>query len=397
MLSRRRLLSAALALPSLALASPGFANAQSDALDAPVDPELWHYLSLSPLSIANPVQAMPLLAGNQLLQAETLDIALPFDMNDDAQMHAWIQGMFNVTTPSFILKNVMRPEWDELTGFDISQVTSGAEIGEPPGMVTFLRGTFDPSFVQAAQLLGGYKPLEISGHAVMSLYETDELDLTNTLHAMVLSRMNNSTILDDGTLVYAPTLELIEQVLTPESTLAALPEVERAMNTLDAPLISGALLGPANFGPGLPVEIFEAQSRDESIAAILELRRQEQAPIVLAAIAGSTAGGPVAIEDIPIDATPDPFTLAAQPKSLTKFALAYATPAEAETAAQQIEERLATGQSLFEERPWSELFSSWSAVSNTEQASVLLTIEWRDRPAQTPKLIFARDLGFITG
>lgn len=394
MLNRRRFLSAALALPSLALVSPSFATAQTG---PPVDPDLWDYLSLSPLSVANLSQAMPLLAGNQRLQAATLGFALPFDMNDDAQMHAWIQGTFHVTTPSFILKNVMRPEWDELTGFDITQISSGAEIGEPPAQITFLRGTFDPRLIRAAQLLGGYKQMEIDGHVVMSLYETDELDLTNPLHAMVLARMNNSTILDDGTLVYASALEQIERALAPEPTMATLPEVGRAMQTLDTPLISSMVLGPGNFLPGIPVELFEPQSQDEIAEAILAMRAQEPAPIVLAAIAGSTAGGPVPIEDLPDDATPDPLTLAAQPKSVSKFALAYATSDEAATAARQIEERLTTGSSMVKQSPWTELFSTWTAVPNAEQSSVLLTIEWRDRPARTVDLIFTRDLGFITG
>ena len=176
-------------------------------------------------------------------------------------------------------------------------------------MVTFLRGTFDPRLIRAAQLLGGYKQMEIDGHVVMSLFETEELDLTNPLHAMVLARMNNSTILDDGTLVYASTLELIEQVLAPEPTLATLPDVGRAMSTLDTPLISSTLLGPGNFLPGIPVEMFEPQSQDQIAEAILTMRAQEPAPIVLAAIAGSTAGGPADIEDRPVDATPDPLTL----------------------------------------------------------------------------------------
>ncbi len=397
MLSRRRFLSAALALPALALVPPALTRAQSSTPATPVDPDLWHYLSLSPLSVANPTQAMPVIAGNQRLQADTLDFALPFDMNDDEQMHEWIQGTFNVTLPSSIMRNVFRPEWDELTGFDITQITTGAEIGEPPSMVTFLRGSFDPTFVQAAQLLGGYKPLEIDGRVVMSLNETDDVDLTNALQAMVLARMNNSTILDDGTLVYASTLELIEQVLAPEATLSTLPEIARAMATLDAPLISSALLGPGNFMPGIPVEIFEPQSQDQIAAAILAMRDQDPAPIVLAAIAGSTAGGPITLDEIAIDATPDLLDLVSQPTSETKFALAYATPDEAQIAAGQIMERLATGSSVVNQQPWSELFTTWSAVPNPEQSSVLLTIRWSDRPANTLALIYNRDLGFITG
>jgi hypothetical protein len=397
MLNRRRFLSAALALPSLALVPPALTRAQSSSPATPVDPDLWHYLSLSPLSIANPMQAMPVIAGNQRLQADTLGFALPFDMNDDEQTHAWIQGTYNVTLPSSIMRNVFRPEWDELTGFDITQITTGAEIGEPPSMVTFLRGSFDPTIVQAAQLLGGYKPLEIDGRVVMSLNETDEVDLTNTLQAMVLARMNNSTILDDGTLVYASTLELIEQVLAPDATVSTLPDVERAMATLDAPLISSALLGPGNFLPGIPAEIFAPQAQEEVAAFILAMQNQQPAPVVLAAIAGSTAGGPITLEEVAIDATPDPLDLVSQPKSETKLALAYATPEEAQVAAGQIMERLATGSSMVNQQPWSELFSTWTAVPNPEQSSVLVTIGWTDRPANTMALIFNRDLGFITG
>ena len=98
-----------------------------------------------------------------------------------------------------------------------------------------------------------------------------------------------------------------------------------------------------------------------------------------------------------MDATPDPLTLPAQPKSVSKFALAYATPDDAETAARQIEERLASGSSVVKKAPWTELFSTWTAVPNAEQSSVLLTLEWRDRPARTVDLVFSRDLGFITG
>jgi hypothetical protein len=265
-------------------------------------------------------------------------------------------------------------------------------------MVTFLRGTFDPSFVLAAQALGGYKPIDINGHQVMSLNETANVDLTNTLQAMVLARMNNSTILEDGTLDYASTLELIEQVLAPTSTLSTLPEVERAMATLDTPLISSALLGPGNFVPGIPAEFFVPQSQDQIAEAILAMRaQQEKAPIVLAAIAGSTPGGPITLDDIAVDVTPDPLGLASQPTSVSKFALAYATPEDADIAAAQIPERLATGSSAVNQRPWTELFSTWSAVPNPEQSSVLLTIEWIDGPANTTALIYNRDLGFITG
>ena len=391
MLSRRQFLSATLGLSAVALTGPSFARAQTPPSGASIDPALFEYLSLTPTSVANLTQAMPLLAGNQHIQAETLDIALPFDMNNADQMHEWIVGMFNVTLPSFMMTNVFRDDFLLNTGFDITQIETGAEAGEPPNMATFLRGTFDPVAVQAVQLLNGYKQLEVAGRSVYSLFEDNEIDLTNPISAMALARMNNSTILDDGTLVYASTLGLIEQVLTPGPTLIEQPGVMQALNTLDTPLISSAVLGPGNFLPGIPAELFQPSSQDEIAQAMEALRAQQPAPIVLAAIAGDSPGGPIEFD------TRDGASLASQPDSLTKIALVYATPEDAQAAATQIEERLATGFSVRNEAPWSELFADWSAVPKPEQSSVLLSIKWEGRAGRAVNLVLNRDLGFITG
>ena len=391
MLSRRQFLSATLGLSAVALTGPSFARAQTPPSGASIDPALFDYLSLTPTSVANLTQAMPLLAGNQQIQAETLDIALPFDMNNADQMHEWIVGMFNVTLPSFMMTNVFRDDFLLNTGFDITQIETGAEAGEPPNMATFLRGTFDPVAVQAVQLLNGYKQLEVAGRSVYSLFEDNEIDLTNPISAMALARMNNSTILDDGTLVYASTLGLIEQVLTPGPTLIEQPGVMQALNTLDTPLISSVVLGPGNFLPGIPAELFQPSSQDEIAQAMEALRAQEPAPIVLAAIAGDSPGGPIEVDNR------DGASLASQPDSLTKFALVYATPEDAQTAAVQIEERLATGSSVVSQNPWTTMFTDWSAVPNPEQSSVLLSIKWEGRAGRAVNLVFNRDLGFITG
>lgn len=395
MLSRRRFVSAAIGLAAVPLVAPALARAQAAPGSASVDPTLFDYLSLSPSSVANLAQATSLIAGNQQLQAETLDIALPFDLNNDDQTHEWIVGMFNVALPSFLLKNVMRDDFVSVTGFDITQVTSGAEIGEPPEMVTFVRGAFDPAAVQAVQLLNGYQQLEVAGRPVFSLFPDAQIDLTHPVSSMAIARMNNSTFLDDGTLVYAATLDLIEQVLTPQSTLLEQPGVQQALDTLDSPLISSVVLGPGSFLPGLPPELLLPSTQDEIAEAMEALREQAnaqtQAPIVLAAIAGDTPGGPIEFD------TRDAASLASQPDSLTKLALVYATPDEAQTAATQIEERLSAGESIVTRTPWSELFSEWSAVPNPAQSSVLLSIKWNGRAGRALNLLFNRDLGFITG
>lgn len=391
MLSRRQFLSAALGVSAVAIAGPSLTHAQTAPADASVDPTLFDYLSLTPSSIANLSQVIPLTAGNQQLQAEALAFALPFDMNNDDQMHEWIQGTWNVTLPSFIQTNVMRDDFVANTGFDVSQIHSGAEAGEPPSMVTFLRGSFDPAAVQAVQVLNGYTPVDIAGHTVYSLYEDAEIDLTNPISAMALARMNNSTILDDGTLVYAATLDLIEQVLTPGPTLLEQPGIQQALATLDAPLISSLVLGPGGFLPGIPLEIFEPNSNEEIAAAMESLRDQTPAPIVLSAIAGDTPGGPIEFE------TRDAASVASQPESLSTFALVYGSPEDAQLAATQIDERLSTGSSIFNGRPWTDMFQFWTVTPNIEQSSVLLSIKWNGRAGRAFQLVANRDIGFITG
>lgn len=395
MLSRRQFLGASLGLTGVALVGPALVSAQTTPLGAAIDPTLFDYLSMSPSSIANLSQPMPLLAGNQQLQAETLGIALPFDMANDDQMHEWIVGMFNVALPSFIMQNAMRDDFVAITGFDVSQITSGAEIGEPPNMATFVRGTFDPAAVEAVWILNGYQPVEVAGHPVYSLFADAEIDLTNPISQMALARMNNATFLEDGTLAYTATLDLMEQVLTPQGTLLDQPGVLPALNTLDTPLIISAVLGPGNFLPALPLDAFVPTSQDDILAAMEALRDQAsppaQAPIVQAAIVGDSPGGPIEFK------TRDAASIASQPISVTKFALAYASPEDALSAATQIEQRLASGSSVVTQEPWTSLFSEWSATPNPEQSSVLLSITWNQRASRAINLLFNRDLGFITG
>jgi hypothetical protein len=393
MLTRRRFMSTVLGAAGIAALPRSFALAQTRASVDPIDPELWRYLSLSPLAVAHLVQGMPLLAGNAQLQAEAMGIPLPVDMTDEAQRSAWVRAMYNVGLPSIVATNGRRDDFTSLTGFEIAQVASGAEIGEPPSVVTFLRGSFDVGQIQATQLELGYRQLDVDGHPVFSLSETADIDLSNPVQRMAFAHLNNSAVLDDGTLVYATTLELIQTVFSPGMTLASLPEVERAMATLDTPLIASALLGPDNFLPGIPVEMFDPSITPNEIAtAVTERIKREPAPIVLAAIAGNSPGGPAASLESP---TPGPAN--GGPKSVSKFALVYATPEDATVAAAQIQERLATGTSVMTQQPWTELFAATEAVPNLDQASVLLTMEWIDRAASTTNLIFQRDLGFITG
>ena len=390
MLSRRALLGSALGVSILSAGKIESLGAQTPERERSIDPVLSDYLSLSPLSVASLDLALPLTYGNAQLQMETLGFALPFDQADEEAVKNWVSGSYSVMLPSPIRNNALRDEFEELTGFQIGQVFSGAEVGVPPDMATLLRGELQSELIQAVQRTNGYREIDLDGHLVMSLAEDASVDLQNPVQRMALARLNNSTFLDDGTLVYTATLDLMRAMLNPQATLDQQPFVQDALMALDEPLIGGVVAGPGALVPGIPGELLQPGTQAEIADFIEAMHAREQAPVVLTAIAGVTAGLPLlGSEDV---AVLPPGT----PKSVGKFALVYASAAEAALAAEQIDERLATGTSQVIEEPWSALLADWSAVATPDRNTVLVTMTWNERP-RVLDLIYARDIAFITG
>lgn len=391
MLSRRSVLASTLGLSTLAIAPPRLLAAQSPASGVVIDPALGDYLALSPISIASLDLAAPFTFGNAQLQMDALAFQLPFDMTDEEALRNWIEGCYTVALPSAFRTYALYEQFEELFGFTIGQVFSGAEIGEPPAMVTMLRGQFDVVQIRAAQLAQGYTQLEIDGYEVYSLSQEADFELTNAVQALALAKLNNSTILDDGTLIYAATLDLLRTTLTGDATLADQPLVQQARAGLDVPLTTALVLGPGALEPGIPVDILLPRSQDEIAGFMLAMRAQESSPIVLTAIVGNSPGGPLP----GIVGEPDP-PAPGEPIAKSKLSLVYATPEEAALAAEQIEQRLATGESLMQQAPWTDLLQSWSAVADPDLGIVLVTLEWVG-PPRTLDLVYSRDTAFITG
>lgn len=392
MIRRRTLLATAVALPSLAWATPRDGRTQTPIADAPADPTLWDYLSLSPASVYSLEQPIAALAGNAELQMATIGLPFPIDPTDDAQRKEWARATLNVGTPSVLSTFALVDDAADLLGFDVSDIASSAEVGASEDVLTFVRGPFDPDRVFAAQRANGYRELEIDGRTVMTLGEDAEIDLDNPIQRVAVVRLNNSTFLNDGTLVYTPSLALLQSTLAPQATVAESPFVAQAMATLDQPLIVSAVLGPSMFLPD-PLAVMLANPSPEALEEALEERmEQEPAPLVLTAIAGATPGGPLPAPLIDATTVADP----AMPVSVTKFALVYATPDDAARAASFIDTQLAAGRSLLSGQPWTEVFRAWSIEPKDAHSSLLLTLEWRER-AQTYSLIVTRDLSFITG
>lgn len=384
MATRRRFLAAMAGLATLASAGLRPAGAQSPVSIADTGSPLRDYLGLIPTSVANLEQGVPFLMGDAWLQAETLGISLPLNTDDEAQVHAWQLATTNVPIPEILRRtDLIYSGMPRVTGYELSQVYSGVETGDPANMVTLVRGELDPDAIIPVLERNGYQRIEREGHIVYSV-AAGPTQVTVPAIESLPGRLFNATFLDDGTLVYAPKLDLIDAVLAPDATLLDLPAIAQAVDTLDEPLIAAALAGP---GALLPDTLFDLTPANDVSAWPVG------SPVPLAAIVGSTAGGP--IQSFATGATPIPAPNGALSRS--KIALVYPTGEDVTTAASQIEDRLATERSLSYEQAWSDLFATWSVEPNQDQASVLVTIEWRDVPSKALTLLYRRDLGVITG
>lgn len=385
-LTRRHLLIATLAAPVCSI-SHQKASAQTPAPEVSGDPTLRDYLAMIPTSVANLEQGVAVLMGNALLQATALGIAFPFDYENEEQRLAWAHAAANVTTPEVLRRLDLRMGLSDTLGFDPGQIYSGVETGALDRMVTIARGEFDRATVETALQAADYQRMDVDGQTVFHI-DFDGLQYPPDSFDSIPARLFNAVMLEDGTLVFAPYLEQIEHVLAPESTLIDLPAVDQAATTLDELLIAAALAGPSALLPQETFELAPPTDPDE-----VQALWPQESPMPLAAIVGSTAGGP--IEQFTDGATPLPAPNA--PVSRSKLALVYSTPQEADAAAGQIEDRLATGTSASLDQPWSELFAGWTVETNASNASVLVSIEWAAAPSHILILLYRRDLGFVTG
>lgn len=386
--TRRRFLAAAAGLAALRCTSPWAARAQSPVSVADTGSTLRDYLGLISTSIANLEQEVPVVFGDLQLQASTLGVPLPVGVDDDEHYYAWQLAEAYVPIPEILRRaNSIYFGLGRITGFELPQIYSGVEAGSPDNPVTLVRGDLDPNVIVPVLETNGYRRIERAGHTVFSIDRNSTSPAVPAIESLP-AQLLNATFLDNGALVYAPSLELIDAVLAPESTLIDLPAVTQAVDALDEPLIGAALVGPGG--------LLAAPQSDLTPAgdpAAVAANWPAGSPMPLAAIVGSTAGGPT--ETFEDGATPIPAPGGARSRS--KIALAFRTYQEAVTAATQIGDRLATDHSFSNEQRWSDLFATWSAEPDQDQPTVLVTIEWRDQSSKALTLLTQRDLGFITG
>jgi hypothetical protein len=353
-------------------------------------------LALAPDVMAQPEPPMQIAQfGDVAAQLAALGREQPTSGIDPA-FEGWIAATQAVPMPRPLAQYAMVPEFEEFLGFTFFQIDQGLQVGEPPELMTFLRGRFDEDAMRAAWMNAGYQTLDEGGVEVFSLAEGPEFDPDNPLQRMFLANVNNATILPDGTVAFAPTLELMRGILAVVAgeapSLADNDQVAALLSTVDLPLAGAMIFDGESLAAGA---VFDPRMTPEQIEQVQQdLDESGEMPPVQLALFGVTPGGPIPPPPDEPDATPEAMDVPA----IYVIRLLMASAASAETAAETIPNRIATLNSLVRNQPYSEMFTVRRSEALDNPPAVVLDLDFvvgEMIPAAWYQVISQRDLLFL--
>jgi hypothetical protein len=327
-------------------------------------------------------------------QLDALGIAAPAVLDDSPAVDEWLAAVspLAIADP---FANFARVLGRDFIGYDLAHVDQTIQAGDPPDVITLLRGRFDHDAVAAAWTKNGYKLLKVDGVRVASLSEDESIDFNNPINKIVLARMNNAAFLSDGTLAYTARLDRLQAVIAAASVrapaLAARADVVSLISGIDRTLSSAMLLSGVALSATAqnPPDLGSPQSLENAFASVVAA--SGTMPPIQTGLFGQTPGGPLRIP-VKVEGTP-----VAVPSGEIVFELLLAEPGSAEQAKEVVEQRLPAYRSTRTRAPLSDYFASWK-VRAIEDRNVL-EIDFTpndDRPIDIwVQMIANRDLGFL--
>jgi hypothetical protein len=392
----RWLKSLAMGAAVLVLVAPPAVSAQQATPVPPSADGLASLLQLAPDPLAVPEPPTQVFSYADLA-AQSAVAGLPTPSGvDDPNFVPWSWALLPLLLPDDLVNYALVADWRALVGFDLTDLDQSLEVGEPPSRLRFLRGRFDEAAIRRAWSDQGYRILDVDGITVASLHEDASFDLDTDLGRYAFAHFNNAAILPDGTLAYSPTLDGMREIIAVAQgkapSLGDRVDVAALVGAIQAPLASATLVtgdslqGMTMLGPSAP-------STPPAVGDLAtQIARFSAMPPIALALLGVTPGGPVTLPGGEI-ATPS----ADVPPARFEIALLLNNHAAAETAARVIDERLATGTSLFNHRPLTDYFSSWEVHALPVQPVTVaeLTFAPDVQPRIWIQMIAHRDLPFL--
>lgn len=327
-------------------------------------------------------------------QLDAVGVEAPGSFEDE-EFGRWMLATYGLAIPQTPAQyfQLFRQDF----GFDLLQAAQTLEISAPPFSLTLYRGDFDEDAVLDALEAQGYRAGAIEGRRALSIRGDFEIDVAATAFYTFAS-MNYMTILEDGTLVFAPARSIIAAVIAVEEGDAPSLVEDRGVGALveqaPADLVSASIVpGTLLAGDPLTAAIFPDPGATPDLDSFATQQAElSQMPRVALALLGETAGGPLPTN---ADGTPEPLP-DDTPTGRGFIGLLMPGPAAAEDAVPVIEERLATGSTLSDGRPFADIFTDPTVRAIRDDALVLIDLPFgQTQRGILLRLLITRDLGFI--
>jgi hypothetical protein len=337
----------------------------------------------------------PVIYADVAAQSAVAGIPLPTS-REDPNLIRWANAMSPLFMPDPFLAYVLGVDWRALLGFDVWEIDQALQAGNPPQSFTLLRGRFDETAIARAWSAQGYAMFDIDGFAVASFNVEQRYNPGSDFGLYTMGRFNNATILPDGTLAYAPTMDEMRALLaTARGTVHSLgdrDDVAEVVGAIEHPLASAILLGGAALRSGATVVITIGGKTPTPDDAATETTETPEMPPISLALLGVTAGGPFS-RPLGEAATPQPDV----PPATFEIALLLSTRAEAEVAARVAAARLTAATTNLTQRPFTDFFASWDARVLPDRPVAVLELEFAPgvEPRVWIRLVGTRDLEFL--
>jgi hypothetical protein len=330
-------------------------------------------------------------------QLEAVGVA-PVTSLDDPGVHDWIGATMALALPQDPMVRAADPLWRETFGFDVFQIDQSLVVGEPPNLITILRGRFDQSEVESTLKKSGYKSVDVGGLQGYSLYDEPVIDLKNKVAQLTLGKFNNAGFLPDGTLVFAGYLDTIRQVVAVSKgeapSLASRVDISALVQAMPRALASAILIPGSSLS--LMGALVDPRIPAEKMQALMDQVKQlGEMPPVSMALFGISPGGPLMqLGGGTPEASP---TAAAVEPAVFDIGLLTLTPAQARTAEQTVVARVQALDSQVSLRPYRDLFTGVQPAgpANLPIAVLELTLSDQVSPRIWTQLIQTRDLLFL--
>lgn len=311
---------------------------------------------------------------------------------DDPGFGAWVAATrgLNLPTSASSFGTYDREDY----GFDLFQAHQTFFVALPPFNLTLLRGDFDLEVVRGTLETAGFTTVDVGGHELLSIRAANEMDI-NGPAGFRMAGMNFAVILDDGTLAFSSAGEPLAAVLDVAAgaapSMLELSGVSELASHAPPDLASAVLVPGVDLGGNLPPSMIDATAIPDIDVAATEVAGRGELPPVALALLCSTVGGPLEVDDVPVELPPG------APDARAVAVLLMLDPELAEAAVPVIEERLATGQSIESGEPFADSFPerSVAAVPGTPVVTVDLTLAPDVSPRILVSMLYNRDLGFL--